>query len=230
MKLKATVLLALGLTHLYGANILTNSGFETPAIGNGGAQILGTGSAALTGWTVTGAACGANCVLILDTNYTETSNVGTLGFQAHSGIQSLDLTGAGNTVDGGIQQVVNLTTSVNYLLTFWVGNMDNRATSYPSPSTVQLLINGVSQGNFTNSATTNNANNWAQSTFNFTPTQASNTIQFRNATPGTDNFAGLDDVFLDVAGAAGVPEPATFGLMSLALGGAALLRRRLASR
>jgi hypothetical protein len=225
MKHKVAFLLAIGLTHLYGANILLNPGFESPAVGSGGVQILGTGSGALTNWTVTGVDCGSNCVLILDTNYTEASNVGTLGFAAHGGNQSLDVTGAGNTLNGGIQQTVNLTINTNYALSFWVGNMDDRAFNYLVSSSVNVLVNGVSQGIFTNSNSTSNVTDWSQFSLNFVPTQVSNIIEFRNATASFDNLLGLDDVSLDAVDSA-VPEPAAFGLVSLGLGAAAVLRRR----
>lgn len=226
MKLRTLLLvLVLGLNSLYGANILLNPSFETPVVGSGGFLQLGTGSSSLTDWIVTGAACGTNCILILDTNYAE----GSLTFNAQAGNQSLDLTGGYNTVDGGVQQTVNLATDTNYLLTFWVGNMDNRDSAYSSASAVQLVINGISIDTFTNSASTDNLINWAQFSFNFTPTQDSNAIQFVNATGANDNFAGLDNVSLDVA-SAGVPEPATFGIMALALGGIAAFRRRFVTK
>ena len=229
MKYKVALLLAFGLNHLFGANLLFNGDFESPVIGNGSLSIQPTGSAGITNWIVTGAACNANCVLILDTNYTEPSNVGTIDFNSHGGLQSLDITGGGNTTDGGVQQTVNLNIASNYTLSFWVGNMDDRASSYASAGSLRLFLNGADQGSFTNTLSTNNANNWAQFTLNFTATQVSNTIQFVNNNNPADNFAGLDDVFLDEVGG-GVPEPATFGLMALALGGIELGRRRLAAK
>jgi hypothetical protein len=217
---------ALALNSAYGSNILLNAGFETPLVSNGTFTQLGSGSSALTNWTVTGAACGGNCILVIQTNYTEGSNAGTLQFQAHGGNNSLDITGAGNTVDGGVSQTVSLTPGLQYLLSFWVANMDDRASNYPLPASVQLLIGGASQGTFTNSNSTNNFNNWQQFSDSFTPLESSVSIEFRNATPAADNLAGLDDVFLDVAApVSSVPEPATFGLMALALGAIPVLRR-----
>jgi hypothetical protein len=102
--------------------------------------------------------------------------------------------------------------------------MDDRANNYTGVSSIELFLNGASQGIYSNSSTSNNLNTWQQVTVNFQATQVLNTIKFQNATAAGDNFAGLDDVFLDIAG---VPEPATFGLMTLALGSAAILRRRL---
>jgi hypothetical protein len=223
LNLQILGVLALGLNSAYGGNILLNPSFDSPLIGSGAIITLGAGSSTITDWTVTGATCGGNCVLILQTDYSENSNVGNLQFQAHSGNNSIDVTGAGNTLDGGVSQTVSLTPGLQYLLSFWVGNMDDRATVYPLPSSVQLLIGGVSQGTFTNSNSTNNFTNWTQFSQSFTPSTSSVSIEFRNATTG-DNLAGLDDVFLDVAPGS-VPEPATFGLMALAFGAVAALRR-----
>ena len=220
MKWQAASLFAFGLSHLYGANLILNPGFESPAIPGAFTQ-YGSGSNAISDWTVTGATCGANCVLLLNTGYAE----GPLTFQAEGGVQSVDLTWAGNTGDGGIQQTVNLTQNQLYRLSFWVGNMDNAAVNYPGPSVIELFLNGVSRGTFTNNASTSNAVNWTQATFTFLALQATNVIEFRNATATPDNYAGLDDVFLDFAAAAEVPEPATFALISIALLSVASVRR-----
>jgi len=77
--------------------------------------------------------------------------------------------------------------------------MDNRASNYSLPSTVQVVVNGVSLGNFTNSNNTNNVTNWQQFTTAFTAVAGNNTVQFVNATPVSDFMAGLDDVSLDLA-------------------------------
>ena len=153
--------------------------------------------------------------------------MGTLQFLPNGGNQSLDLTGAFNTLDGGVSQTVTLTTGLTYTISFFVGNMDNRANNYPSDSSVQVLNNGSSLGTFTNNVNTNNQTNWTQFSLNFPASTASNTIEFRNATGASDSFVGLDDVSIEVAGAAAVPEPGTFGLMGLAFAfaGFSFLRR-----
>lgn len=215
MRLHILTCWALGSISLYGGNLLLNPGFENPAIPANTFQVLGTGSTYLDNWKVTGTVCSANCVTPLVTTYSESSNVGTIHFQSHGGNQSLDLTGNGNTVDGGVIQTVNLSTGVTYQLSFWVGNMDNQAANYTGASSIQVFLNGSSRGIFSNNASTANFINWAQSSLTFQATQDINTIEFRNATVG-DNEAGLDDVFLDQA-PGGVPEPSTSILVALAL-------------
>jgi hypothetical protein len=63
MKMQSLLLLALGCCNLYGANILLNPGFESPVVGSGNLLLLGSGSSALTSWTVTGGSCGGTPVI-----------------------------------------------------------------------------------------------------------------------------------------------------------------------
>jgi len=213
MKTAILALLALGTMH--GANIIQNPGFETNAIFPDTFSILGTGdSTHLPGWVVTGSGCTTNCVLLLTNSYAE----GSLQFFSHGGTQNLDLTGGGNTVDGGIQQTVSLTGGVNYSLSFWLGNMDNAANGYALASVLEVFLNGVTQGTFSNGNSTTNQTNWQQFTLNFTPGVSGNTtIRFVNATGSSDNYIGLDDVFLDATPRNGVPEPATAGMLGAGL-------------
>lgn len=221
MKLKMMLMAALGIASANGANLLLNAGFESPAIFPTLFTVLGAGSGFLPNWTVTGATCGGNCVVAIDKNYTEFQSIGVVAFLPHSGNQSLDITGSGNTGNGGVAQTVNLNVGAAHMLSFWVGNMDNTASTYTGNSTVSVWINGSLINSFTNGNNTSHATNWQQFALNFTPTVAVNTIEFRNATVGFDNYAGLDDVVLGE-----VPEPATLGLVGLAMVGAGMLRRR----
>src|SRR5262245_8646601 len=110
----------------------------------GSSATLPSGSAVLTGWTVTGS-CGSNCLAILDDAYFEVQGSRTLEFHAQSGFQSVDLTGSGNTLTGGIQQQVLMIPGALYDISFWVGNMDNTAPfSYSLPSSIELLVDGSS--------------------------------------------------------------------------------------
>jgi hypothetical protein len=199
------------------ANLITNPGFEESEM-SGTLEIVNTGGSFITGWTVSGAS-----VLMIENPYAE--NAGTLFFSAHGGDQHLDITGAGNTVSGAVSQTVATTVGADYTLSFWLGNQDDSDPIYPNASSVEVFLNGVSQGIFSNGADTSNDVNWALQSLNFRASSASTTVMFVSATNG-DNFAGLDDVSLLAAPTNGVPEPGTYAMVGLALAGLAALRRR----
>lgn len=71
--------------------------------------------------------------------------------------------------------------------------------------------------------------NWVSQSYSFTATAGTHTITFDTVGLNAGSFdVGLDKVSLDAAG--GVPEPATWGLMMVGLGGiGAVLRRRRAA-
>lgn len=211
-KIWMTIALAAFSAHIgQAANLFHNPSFEDQ-VTPGTSAILGAGSTFLTNWTVTGSTCGGNCVFLLDSTYTESIDIGLWTTPAVSGDQSLDITGAGNTVDGGIEQTVTLNPLAAHVLSFWVGNGDNRSVFLPLPSSIEVFVNSVSIGTFTNNDSSNNHTNWKQFSLTFTPNVAVNTIRFRNATSVGDNMAGLDDVFLEE-----VPEPGTYALVGGAL-------------
>src|SRR6185295_11397236 len=137
---KLLLLILAASASLSASNIITNPGFEDPSISPPTFRVFGSGSTAINGWTVTGSACAANCVLHLTDLYTEPSNIGTIAFLPHGGSQAPDLTGGGNTTDGGIEQTVNLTVGTTYTLSFWLGNMDDAAIGYTSPSTIVVFL------------------------------------------------------------------------------------------
>jgi hypothetical protein len=193
---------------------LINGGFENPVIQNGGFTTYGTGSTAITGWTVVGPQ-----VLIVSTNYAEPFN-GVTRFNSAAGNQSLDLTGQSNTgINSGVTQSIATTAGSEYTVSFSVGVMNSNA-SYSSPSLVDLSIDGGSRISFTNSATSpSGLVNWQRFSHTFMALSPTTSITFLNGTGlSTNNFVGLDDVSV-------VPEPATLSLLGLLAVSA--LRRRL---
>jgi hypothetical protein len=207
------------------ANLITNGDFEMNPVANGAGVILATNdTTSLPGWKVIGA-CGSNCIGILN-NYLEASNLGTLTFQAQSGNQSLDLTGGFNSLVGGVEQTVATSIGANYSLTFYVGNMDNNASSYTLASAVQVAITGQAAQIFSNNTNTTTHLNWALETFDFTATSTSTTIDFINATLLADNEAGLDNVQLNAVSST-VPEPSSMLLLGAGLVAFAFVRRSL---
>jgi len=225
MRLRNVVLLALAASSGLYANLIQNGSFESLTLG-GTFSTLSTGdTTSLPSWVVTGA-CGNNCITVLRNGYTE--NSGTLAFQPEDGLQSLDLTGSFNSLVGGVQQTVaSLTAGQRYTLSFWVGNQDNQQFNYSLPSSVQVFVDGVSQGTFTNNDSTPNQLTWRLISLDFTAATTSAVIRFDNATPLVDDEMGLDNVSLEVAAAGGVPEPGTFVLFGLSGAFLALARRKL---
>jgi hypothetical protein len=189
-------------------NPITNPSFETPTVATGGFTNYVTGSTSITGWTVTGPG-GVSIV-------SGTFNQNGVTFNAEDGIQWLDLTGDGSNSTEGVQQSVATTSGTNYVLTFYVGNTTGGGI-FGTTSTVGLDINGAQVNTYENSNTDATGLNWEQFTYSFMATGASTTIGFVNLDPSGDNSNGLDLVDLEVGTVSTVPEPATVGLVGLAL-------------
>ena len=195
-------------------NLVVNGGFEAPITPTGSfVQLFGGNS--FPGWSV-----GGNDVIIINSAYSEAGLV----FNPNSGVNSIDLTGAGNTgPTNAITQSI-ATTAGRYQLSFFVGNASptgGNAGSYTQPSTANLSINGGAIQSFTNADDTPFAINWKPFTVSFysaTPV----TLTFSNGTVG-DNMLGLDDVSLNA-----VPEPSTWAMLIAGFGlvGASARRRR----
>ena len=210
LALAATAILASPATAV---EFVVNGGFEAPVTANGGfAQFFGGNT--FPGWTVLG-----NDVIVINSSYSE----GGLAFNANAGLNSIDLTGAGNTgpSDGIVQTLA--TGPGKYKLSFYVGNASptgGNAASYGLPSTVNLSINGGPIQSFTNGVDTPFAINWKQFSVTFT-TLAPTTIAFTNGTPFGDNMLGLDDVSVT-----GVPEAATWAMLIIGFGLVGVSARR----
>jgi hypothetical protein len=205
------------------ANLLKDGSFESPMIT--GAQGFSAGST-LGDWNVVDKFGGQSSVALVNNNYTETAqDGGTLYFHSQDGSQNVDLTGVGNTGTPGLQQTVGTTPGSSYTLSFYVGNQDNSQPNYSTASSVELDINGTFINIYTNNDNSHNDVNWQQIAYSFTASSASTTIDFYNATSG-DNYAGLDNVDLEQAGA--VPAPVIGrGLPVLLAAGSILVGARL---
>jgi uncharacterized protein (TIGR03437 family) len=193
-------------------NLIVNGDFETPVAGVGKLIDYQSGSTALTGWNVIGTA--PDTVDQIDAAFV----VGRVFIFPESGSQWLDLTGSNvSTGTRGITQTVPTISGASYILTFWVGNVDDPGGIFGVTSTVGLKINGTSAGSFTSSSTSV-IMTWQQFTVTFTATGSSTVIEFDNLDPSTDSSNGLDNVILQQMGgsapsvsAGGVVSASAFG-------------------
>ena len=202
------LLATIPLTNASALSLFTNPSFENPVMTAGTATSFNTGASIGTGWTVVGPS-----VLVIQDTYSE-ANPAITTFNAGDGLNSVDLSGAGNKgPTAGVTQTVNLVIGNQYTLDFLLGRGDP-GPSYGTPSTVNVSINGGAPGSFTNSNSTPNAINWKNVAYTFTATQVSNSFTFLNGT-SDNNFAGLDLVNLNDTTPGPVPEP---GAMALLLG------------
>jgi hypothetical protein len=200
----------------YAQNLFTNSGFELPVTANGNFLTLGPGNG-ISGWQITGQP--GNAVGVANTNYAEAS----IRFPAQSGLNALDLSGAGNTGPAnGINQNVATVVGQEYNLSFWVGNADGSGNaSYLLPSTVLLSIDGATPMAFTNGDVDFQSVNWRLFTTTFQANFLSTNIAFYNGTGLADAYTGLDNVALTA-----VPEPAGWILFLLGATSLQMVLRR----
>lgn len=199
------------------ANLLLNGGFEDPPLATA-YEAYGQG-ASIGGWLVFGSGFSPAAQLTLRADYQEYA--GTLSFSPHGGLMSLDMTGSGNLGANGVTQTIATTAGAVMALSFWVGNQDAAFGGYTLASSVEVFVDSVSVGIFTNADNSPADVNWQQFQIGFVAASPSTTIAFVNATPSGDNMAGLDDVVLTE-----IPEPTTALLLGLALTGLIPLHRR----
>jgi choice-of-anchor C domain-containing protein len=186
------------------AAIVVNGSFEQgPRSGN--FSTYGTGSTAITGWTVT-----AGSVDHIARYWT-----------ASDGLRSLDLSG---TQAGTIAQMIPTIAGTRYTVSFDI-------SSNPDRSSVKSMLVGF--GSATPTAVTftgpiQRALVWTPVALQFVATASTTSLSFKSTTPGAWGIA-LDNVEVT---AGGVPEPATWALLIAGFGlvGARLRRRPLLER
>lgn len=195
----ATVLLA-GAAQ---ASIVTNGSFELPGTFVGGFTTYGTGSTAITGWTV-----GSGSVDLINTYW-----------QAADGSYSLDMSGGSA---GSIWQTIGgLVAGEHYILSFALaGNPDQGSVK---SLTAEV---GATSGTYTFDSTgkSHGAMGWTTETLAFTATGSTELLRFTSNT-NTAYGPALDNVSVALAP---VPLPAGAAAMGGAFGLLALLRRRRA--
>lgn len=206
-----------GLGH---ANLFLNSEFDQVAVGEAQAIRKSAGSDGLSNWNILGAA-----ILHIDHRYGEPGH-GIDKFQAHSGVASVDLTGAGNEGTGcGISQTVATVPGLTYQVLFWIGVAKSATGNslYSTQSVIDVSIDGGERVSYFNDQETpTNQAIWLPRYHFFTANGTTTNIAFFSGTSAaTNNFVGIDSVDVDIA----VPEPATFVALGIGLLVAARRRR-----
>jgi len=201
------------------ANLFQNSGFETPVLA--GTSLTFSASNTIPGWTWQGPGDG----LLLRTDYTE--NGGTWLFPAHSGNNSLDLTGPRWTGNNYIYQDVATIPGATYLFTFAFGSQDHDLAPYSDNSQIAILVDGVAlTANPSYTFYGGLSVQWVTFAQLVFPNNTTTRIAFGNSSPhGNNNYLGLDDVSLELV--SDVPEP-SYGLGAALLLGLITFRKRRA--
>lgn len=197
------------------ANLISNGSFEAPtplspcnpSICSGSFLNFNAGSS-FDSWLVVGAGQ-------MSLGSGDLTQLG-FTFPAQDGQQWADLSGFGDNDPVGIQQVISTVAGDFYDLSFWVGNtVDTALGLFGTTSTVEVLLNGMSLGLFTNTDG-NTTTDWQQFSLIFQATGATSSIAFFNRDLPDDNMNGLDNIVVTER-ATTVPEPGTLALLSLGL-------------
>ena len=231
--MRRVLLLATAMTALASgpalAASLVNGGFEQP----GGANVvfLAPGSTFITGWTTVDATPGGDS----DVQYSSNAAFGSFGVVASEGSHYLDLTGNIGRGKGVISDAIAVASGQTYRVSFDVGAFFVRGQGSFGDATVDLLVNGLLAGSFTNTMDLKAAgSDWQRFSYDFTATSPSVRLTFLSSTSLASSSlgVGLDNVTFDSLGGApvggAVPEPATWAMMitGFGLAGASLRRRR----
>jgi hypothetical protein len=168
-------------------NLVKDSGFESPVVGDGGSQAFAKGEAFFR-WSVVGA---PGDVGVVSGTFAQDG----FTFPSNSGQQWLDLTGETSNAATGVVQSVATTVGTPYTLSFAVGNLVDPGGVWGTSSTVKVYVGGVLKLVATNSdGAGSTAQVWKQFSVNFTAAAAATGIKFVNGDHAADNLNGLDSV------------------------------------
>lgn len=223
----STLSLALAVAGPVAAAQFTNGSFEQP--GGVAAQSLLAGSTFIPGWTVVDAVPGGDA----DVQYTSNAAYGAVGVTASDGQYLLDLTGSVGRGKGVASNLIDVTVGATYRVGFDVGAFLIVGYGSFGDATVDLLVNDVLVGSYTNVMDrTAYGSDWKRFTYDVKAAGPQMKLTFLSSTsPNSSSLGvGLDNITFDQVGAppAGVPEPGAWSLMILGFGaiGAVLRARR----
>jgi len=202
------------------ANLVANGGFESPDVSSW--ILKNPGDTSITGWTVVG-----NTL-----SFQDNAAFGGLGVIASEGSQFLDLSGVVGRGGGMRANPFATQAGRSYQLQFDIGAFFVGGQGSYGNVTVDLWIDGIARGSFTNMlGLTSAGSDWETATLNFVAAGAATTLEFRSSlsTASSDLGVGLDNIRVtpDTATTApgAVPEPSSAMLLAAGLGAASALRR-----
>jgi hypothetical protein len=182
--------------------LVANGSFEAPNLVGGGYVLYGTGSTAISDWTVLGPV--SDSVQLTPDTY--------FGLRASDGRQWLDLTGIYGYDKGVRSDAFATEVGATYRVAFDVGNHASFGRS-----TLGVSLNGGAERLFANTApaTAIDPMNWAAFSFDWVADSTSTQLRFlgrANGALSNNGVIGLDNVSVSLV-TAPVPEPASAGLL-----------------
>lgn len=223
MKFLASLLLAFAAAGSASAASLVNGGFEQPGTSN--LVYLTAGSTALPGWTVVDSTPGGDNEIA----YTNSAAFGGLGVVASEGSHFLELTGVTGRGKGVKSDAIDTVAGTTYRVGFDVGAFFVGGQGSYGDVTLDLLIDDVLAGSFTNAlGLSAPGSDWQRFSYDVMASGPSMRLTFLASTALTSSYlgAGLDNVTFDAlprqpvgpTSPGGVPEPGAWALMILGFG------------
>lgn len=200
---------------------LVNGSFEQP--GGSNLTYLTAGSTALPGWTVVDSTPGGDNEIA----HTHNAAFGGLGAVASDGSYFLELTGVTGRGKGVTSDAIDTVAGTTYRVGFDVGAFFIGGQGSYGDVTLDLLVDDVLAGSFTNVLGLSAAgSDWQRFSYDVVASGPSMRLTFLASTALTSSYlgAGLDNVTFEAlpgqpAGSpGGVPEPGVWALMILGFG------------
>ncbi|MCC6540082.1 MAG: PEP-CTERM sorting domain-containing protein [Bryobacterales bacterium] len=206
------VAMALGVSAFAQGAAFTNGDFELP--GGTGTQFLGNGSTAVTGWLHTSA-----------TSISEFhASAGDWGIAAGSGLRYIGWGGSGGT-GGTLSQTFDTQIGATYTVDYLLTTQQLGGSNLPVQANLVEALDGAAVLASVTNSFNMAAGNWtAGARLTFVAQSIATTLRFTDTSvnAGSINW-GLDNVLVNGTSAptSGVPEPSTYGMMTLAVAGLA---------